>query len=82
MSPFRKTGDRDLNLDRPRWVSYDLAALARVAGPVDRWETTTVGGHTAKGYVHSADTILSGKAFRFRCEANSVCTFEIAGVSV
>ena len=71
-----------LNLDRPRWVSYDLAALARVAGPVDRWETTTVGGRTAKGYVHSADTILSGKAFRFRCEANSVYTFEIAGVSV
>jgi galactan endo-1,6-beta-galactosidase len=71
-----------LNLDRPRWVSYDFSALPRVAGPVDRWETTTVGGHTAKGYVHATDTMLSGKAFRFRCEANSVYTFEIGGVSL
>ena len=69
-----------LNLDRPRWVSYDLSALAQAAGPIDRWETTTVGGHTAKGYVHATDTALSGKAFRFRCEANAVYTFEISGV--
>jgi len=26
--------------------------------------------------------MLSGKAFRFRCEANSVYTFEIGGVSL
>ncbi len=71
-----------LNLDRPRWVSYDLSALPRAAGPVDRWETTTVGGHTAKGYVHVTDTVLNGKAFRFRCEANAVYTFEIGGVSL
>ena len=71
-----------LNLDRPRWVSYDLSALPRAAGPVDRWETTTVGSHTAKGYVHAADTMLNGKAFRFRCEANAVYTFEIGGVGL
>jgi galactan endo-1,6-beta-galactosidase len=71
-----------LNLDHPRWVSYDLSALSRVAGPVDRWETTTVDGHTAKGYVHTTDTVLSGKALHFRCEANSVYTFEIANVSL
>ena len=71
-----------LNLDRPRWVSYDLSAMPRAAGPVDRWETTTVGGHTAKGYVHAADTVLNGKAFRFRCEANAVYTFEIGGVGL
>ena len=53
---------------------------AQAAGPIDRWETTTVGGHTAKGYVHATDTALSGKAFRFRCEANAVYTFEISGV--
>lgn len=69
-----------LNLDRPRWVSYDLSPLASVAGPVDRWETTTVGGQIATGYVHATDTVLSGKTFRFRCEANAVYTFEIGGV--
>lgn len=70
-----------LNLDKPRWVSYDLSALTQVAGPIDRWETVTLGAHTAKGYVHTTDTILTGKAFRFRCEANAVYTFEISGIS-
>jgi galactan endo-1,6-beta-galactosidase len=70
-----------LNLDQPRWVSYDFSALAQVAGPVDRWETVTLGAHTAKGYVHATDTVLSGKSFRFRCEANAVYTFEISGIS-
>lgn len=71
-----------LNLNRPRWVSYDFSTLPRVAGPVDRWETTTVNGYAAKAYVHATDTVLSGKTLRFRCEANSVYTFEIANVSL
>ena len=69
-----------LNLDRPRWVSYDLSALAQVAGPVDRWQTITLGAYAAQGYVHATDTALCGKVFRFRCEANAVYTFEISGV--
>jgi galactan endo-1,6-beta-galactosidase len=70
-----------LNLDRARWVSYDLAALSRVSGPVDRWETTTLANEPVKRYEHATDTVLVGKSFRFRCEPNSVYTFEIGGVS-
>jgi galactan endo-1,6-beta-galactosidase len=70
-----------LNLDRERWASYDLSAFSRVAGPVDRWDTTTINNEPAKRYQHATDTVLTGKAFRFRLEPNSVSTFEIGGVT-
>jgi galactan endo-1,6-beta-galactosidase len=70
-----------LNLDRGRWVSYDLSALSRVDGPIDRWDTTTLNNEPVKRYEHATDTVVTGKAFRFRCEPNSVYTFEIGGVS-
>jgi galactan endo-1,6-beta-galactosidase len=71
-----------LNLDRERWVSYDLSVLARAGGPVDRWDTTTLNNEPVKRYEHATDTALTGKAFRFRCEPNSVYTFEIQGISL
>lgn len=71
-----------LNLDQERWVSYDLSGLSRLSGPVDRWDTTTLNNEPVKRYEHATDTTSVGKAFRFRCEPNSVYTFEIAGVSL
>ncbi|HMD63247.1 MAG TPA: hypothetical protein VKF83_04635 [Stellaceae bacterium] len=71
-----------LNLDEPRWAWYDLSALTRVSGPVDRWDTTTLNNEPVKRYEHAIDSVLIGKAFRFHCEPNSVYTFEIAGVSL
>jgi hypothetical protein len=46
---------------------------------VVRWETT---GDAAKKYEFAKDVTLVGKKFRFHCDPNSVCTFEIEGVTL
>jgi galactan endo-1,6-beta-galactosidase len=68
-----------LNPGRARWITYDLSALAKVDGPVERWETT---GDAVKKYEFGKEVELKAKKFRFHCEPNSVCTFEIQGVTL
>jgi hypothetical protein len=64
---------------REKWITYDLGMLRTVAGPVKRWVTT---GDGRKKYEFGEDINLVGKRFRFLSEADSVCTFEIQGVSI
>jgi len=68
-----------LNLERGRWITYDLSTLPTVAGPVESWETT---GDGTKKYKFNNGVELKAKKFRFRCDPNSVCTFEIQGVTL
>jgi len=65
------------NLGQARWITYNLSALRAIGGPILRWETT---GDGVKKYELGKNVVLNAKKFRFRCEPNSVCTFEIQDV--
>jgi galactan endo-1,6-beta-galactosidase len=76
-----------LNLDDARWITYDLSGLPAAGGPIQCWETTAIvdkdnKGLTSKAYKSIGGVELRKNKFRFRCDPNSVCTFEIQGVTL
>eukprot|EP00937_MAST-01D_sp_MAST-1D-sp2_P007426 g7426.t1 len=67
------------NYANAQWVTYDLSKLTRAAGPVTRWATSTgSAGDRYKKY--AGDTPLAGASFSAHFPANTVMTFEVAGV--
>jgi hypothetical protein len=72
-----------LNLNRGRWITYDFSKPPMVNGGIAHWETAIgPNGQATKKYEGGTIVSPAPKTSRFYCDANSVNTFEITGVTI